>query len=273
MQISIALLGTVAVGFVFGRSFINPIMKLKRGTQEVAAGRLAGRVLRTLAVGTGVGGVSRWVSIFGLQFQFSEVAKVLMISVLAAYLAARVAFMPMTVGGRIRTLEDIAARLHSASIRLLRTLRREDDGSGLSAPRLSALSVAVVFLAYVVGAFVVEPAWGEVGRALVTVRIPSDATHLLLMTAVVGTTVTPYMFFYLQASVAEKGLGPEELGLERADAFLGALWTNVIAAFIAFREEVITRRGLFSGRQMRSPLPVHSARPSESWTSGRQSTR
>ena len=39
---------------------------------------------------------------------------------------------------------DVAARLHSASIRLLRTLRREDDGSGLSAPRLSALSYIVV---------------------------------------------------------------------------------------------------------------------------------
>lgn len=38
---------------------------------------------------------------------------------------------------------DIAGRLHSAAIRLLRTLRREDDGSGLSAPRLSALSVVV----------------------------------------------------------------------------------------------------------------------------------
>jgi DNA-binding MarR family transcriptional regulator len=38
---------------------------------------------------------------------------------------------------------DVAARLHSASIRLLRTLRREDDGSGLSAPRLSALSAIV----------------------------------------------------------------------------------------------------------------------------------
>jgi DNA-binding MarR family transcriptional regulator len=40
-------------------------------------------------------------------------------------------------------LRDVAGRLHSASIRLLRTLRREDDGSGLSAPRLSALSVLV----------------------------------------------------------------------------------------------------------------------------------
>lgn len=112
------------------------------------------------------------------------------------------------------------------------------------------LSVAVVFLAYVVGAFVVEPAWGEVGRALVTVRIPADATHLLLMTAVVGTTVTPYMFFYLQASVAEKGLGPEELGLERADAFIGALWTNVIAAFIV----ILTAATLFG-----TGIGIHAA--------------
>lgn len=39
--------------------------------------------------------------------------------------------------------EQVAARLHSASIRLLRMLRRQDDSSGLSAPRLSALSVLV----------------------------------------------------------------------------------------------------------------------------------
>jgi signal transduction histidine kinase len=43
-SISIALLGMIAVGFVFGRSFINPILKLKRGTQEVAAGHLETRV-------------------------------------------------------------------------------------------------------------------------------------------------------------------------------------------------------------------------------------
>jgi Mn2+/Fe2+ NRAMP family transporter len=40
------------------------------------------------------------------------------------------------------------------------------------------------------------------------------------------------MFFYLQSSVADKGLGPEELPLERADAILGGIWTNVIALFI-----------------------------------------
>ena len=48
-----------------------------------------GLLILTLAIGTGVGGVSRWVSLFGLQFQFSEVAKILMVAVLASYLASR----------------------------------------------------------------------------------------------------------------------------------------------------------------------------------------
>jgi rod shape determining protein RodA len=47
----------------------------------------------TLAIGSGVGGTSRWVSVFGLQFQFSEIAKVLMIIVLANYLGSRVGRM------------------------------------------------------------------------------------------------------------------------------------------------------------------------------------
>ena len=80
------------------------------------------------------------------------------------------------------------------------------------------LSVAVVFLAYVVSAFVAGPNWGEVGRGLVTPSVSFDTKTLLLMVATVGTTVTPYMFFYLQSSVADKGLGPEELSFERADA-------------------------------------------------------
>ena len=94
------------------------------------------------------------------------------------------------------------------------------------------LSVAVVFGAYVVSAFVAGPDWGQVGRALVSPSIDLAPSALLLMVATIGTTVTPYMFFYLQSSVADKGLGPEELAFERADAVLGGVWTNAIALFI-----------------------------------------
>lgn len=103
------------------------------------------------------------------------------------------------------------------------------------------LSVAVVFLAYVVSAFVAGPDWGVVGRALASPSISFEPNILLLMVATVGTTVTPYMFFYLQSSVADKGLGPEELTYERADAILGAVWTNVIAMFIV----IVTAATLF----------------------------
>ncbi|HEV8489237.1 MAG TPA: Nramp family divalent metal transporter [Candidatus Limnocylindrales bacterium] len=94
------------------------------------------------------------------------------------------------------------------------------------------LSVTVVFLAYVASAFLAGPNWNEVGRALVTPTIDLDPTTLLLMVALVGTTITPYMQFYLQSAVAEKGIAEEELPLERADAIGGAIWTNVIAVFI-----------------------------------------
>jgi Mn2+/Fe2+ NRAMP family transporter len=103
------------------------------------------------------------------------------------------------------------------------------------------LSVAVVFVAYIVSAFVAGPDWGEVGRSLVTPSISFEPDFLLLMVAAVGTTVTPYMFFYLQSSVADKGLGPEELTYERADAVIGAVWTNAIALFII----VVTAATLF----------------------------
>ncbi len=103
------------------------------------------------------------------------------------------------------------------------------------------LSVAVVFVAYIVSAFMAGPNWGEVGRSLVTPSISWEPNTLLLMVATVGTTVTPYMFFYLQSSVADKGLGPEELNLERADAIIGGVWTNAIALFIV----VVTAVTLF----------------------------
>ena len=63
-----------------------------------------GLLVLTLAVGSGVGGVSRWVSIGGLQFQFSEVAKILMIGVLSGFLAGRgpaVSSLPTAIGAAL----------------------------------------------------------------------------------------------------------------------------------------------------------------------------
>jgi NRAMP (natural resistance-associated macrophage protein)-like metal ion transporter len=94
------------------------------------------------------------------------------------------------------------------------------------------LLVMLVFLAYPIAAIMATDDWAPVFRAFVTPTLPLDPTTLLLLVAVVGTTITPYMQFYLQSAVAEKGIGEEELRLEQADAVVGSVWTNVIAVFI-----------------------------------------
>jgi rod shape determining protein RodA len=74
----VAFTATAAVDYRWLRSFAWPIYGVNIGL-----------LLVTLAIGTGVGGTARWVSVFGQQFQFSELAKILMAIVLAAFLAGR----------------------------------------------------------------------------------------------------------------------------------------------------------------------------------------
>ena len=94
------------------------------------------------------------------------------------------------------------------------------------------LSVIVVFGAYIVSAVLAIPT-GRASVAPSSRRLSiSRRAELLLLVAVVGTTITPYMQFYLTSAVAEKGIGVDELRLEQADAIGGSIWTNVIAIFI-----------------------------------------
>lgn len=98
------------------------------------------------------------------------------------------------------------------------------------------LAISLVFVTYIAAAYLAHPDGAAVVSGLThpTLNVSGVPTIevLLLAVAVVGTTITPYMQFYLQSAVAEKGIGPEQLRYERADAILGSVWTNVIAIFI-----------------------------------------
>jgi rod shape determining protein RodA len=89
----------------------------------------------TLAIGGGVGGTSRWVSIMGLQFQFSELAKVLMIVVLANYLGSRV--------GRLGSLWAIVGAGILAGPPFVLVLLQPDLGTALV---FGAILVATLFM-------------------------------------------------------------------------------------------------------------------------------
>jgi Mn2+/Fe2+ NRAMP family transporter len=107
------------------------------------------------------------------------------------------------------------------------------------------LLLSLVFVAYIAAAVLGNPDWGAVVPSFFhpTLGVPgmSQVNVLLLAVAVVGTTITPYMQFYLQSAVAEKGIDEEDLAYEQADAVFGSIWTNVIAIFIV----VATAAALF----------------------------
>jgi Mn2+/Fe2+ NRAMP family transporter len=94
------------------------------------------------------------------------------------------------------------------------------------------LAMTLVFFAYPVAAFLAKPDWLDVGRQLVIPSFQLNSGYLLLFVATVGTTITPYMQLYLQSAVADRGSSPAGLTRERVDAYTGAIFSDVIAAFI-----------------------------------------
>jgi NRAMP (natural resistance-associated macrophage protein)-like metal ion transporter len=97
-------------------------------------------------------------------------------------------------------------------------------------------------LSYVVTVFMVNPPWGEVVKAALVPSFQADSAFILAVLATIGTTITPWGIFYMQASVADKGLALEKYGLTRVDVVFGAAWGNVISAFII----IATAATLFS---------------------------
>ena len=94
------------------------------------------------------------------------------------------------------------------------------------------LLLSLVFLTYPLAALLGHPHWATVANNTVIPHFTADRDFIFLGVALIGTTITPYMQFYLQSAVAEKAIDEDELRLEQADAVGGAIWTNVIAIFI-----------------------------------------
>jgi Mn2+/Fe2+ NRAMP family transporter len=77
-----------------------------------------------------------------------------------------------------------------------------------------------------------KPDWTQVAREFVTPSFSLDSGYLFTVMALIGTTVTPFMQVYIQSSVVEKRMDEEDLPMARADAIIGVIFANVIAAFI-----------------------------------------
>lgn len=94
------------------------------------------------------------------------------------------------------------------------------------------LVMTVVFFGYIFSAFVAKPDWSEVFENVVKPSISFDSGFLLTLIGLIGTTITPYMQFYLQSSIVDKHLSLEDYKYEKLDVYFGAVWGNAIAFFI-----------------------------------------
>ena len=91
------------------------------------------------------------------------------------------------------------------------------------------LVASVFYLAYPITLFFAKPDWGAIGTALVVPRLHADGVYIAMLIGMVGTTIAPWMQFYLQAAVVEKGIKPEQYGMSRLDVIAGCVVTDVVA--------------------------------------------
>jgi len=94
------------------------------------------------------------------------------------------------------------------------------------------LAFTFVFFTYIITCIKVHPSWGEVAKATVTPSMEFNKAYILTFIGMIGTTITPYMQFYLQSSVVDKGLSIKDYKYEKLDVYLGALWGDLVSFFI-----------------------------------------
>ena len=97
------------------------------------------------------------------------------------------------------------------------------------------LVASAFYICYIVAGVIAQPDWHE---ALVqTVKLPTrsiwhDNNYIYMVVGVIGTTISPWMQFYMQASVVEKGISVRQYAASRMDVIVGSIFSDVVAWFI-----------------------------------------
>jgi len=94
------------------------------------------------------------------------------------------------------------------------------------------LVACLFYVSYIVSGFMGKPDWARIGLALVKPTISLEPAFLTMAVGIVGTTIAPWMQFYLQSSVVDKGLKAEDYQYTRMDVIVGSFTVNIVAFFI-----------------------------------------
>ena len=94
------------------------------------------------------------------------------------------------------------------------------------------LVACVVYVAYIVSGFLAKPVWPEVWAGTLQPKLAMNGAALTMVVTLVGTTIAPWMQFYLQSAMVEKGVRLKDYAISRWDVIVGCVVTDVVAFFI-----------------------------------------
>ena len=94
------------------------------------------------------------------------------------------------------------------------------------------LFACVFYVTYIISGFLVKPDWKEAAIYSVKPKLMLDSGYIYMLIGMVGTTIAPWMQFYLQSAVVEKGVSAKEYAASRVEVIFGCIMTDVIAFFI-----------------------------------------
>ncbi len=94
------------------------------------------------------------------------------------------------------------------------------------------LFACLFYIAYIVSGFIAKPDWQEVFHQTFAPHIKFDLKYSIMLVGIIGTTIAPWMQFYLQSSIVEKGIVPEDYKHIRLDVIVGCIIAPLVAFFI-----------------------------------------
>ena len=90
----------------------------------------------------------------------------------------------------------------------------------------------LIYVTYIISGIMAKPDWTAATKSLVTFNIDFSGSYLMMLVGVIGTTIAPWMQFYIQAAYVEKGTELKNYSLVRWDVIIGCITTDVVAFFI-----------------------------------------
>jgi Mn2+/Fe2+ NRAMP family transporter len=94
------------------------------------------------------------------------------------------------------------------------------------------LYACIIFVGYIISGVLAKPDWNTVVKQTFLPKLQWNSEYIMMSLAIIGTTITPWMQFYLQSSIAEKGITKEHYKASRLDVVIGCFITDIISFFI-----------------------------------------